>query len=209
MSADFSMLLKKMVFSCPLVSVMTRLHLKPLVLAGPMHWKTMYGCTKLRRSGCLGSVAADVTVTYKPRMPGSYLRVTPCFLSTDAPSSNFSKSCSLSDCVCVCACVRKFVFMSAASSRGKHRRKKLSFSLSLSLSLALHTCARNSHQDVGSLPCALKTSCKVLVVAFEKTVLTSGASCPCALPPEPRDEFVCPVPPSDPVPPNGAIARLN
>jgi len=97
--------------------------------------------------------------------------------------------------------------MRAVPSRGKRGWKQLS--LSLSLSTHTHTCARNSHQDVGSLPCALKTSCKVLVVALEKTVLTSGASCPCALPPEPRDELVCPVPPSEPVPPNGAIARLQ
>ena len=33
----------------------------------------------------------------------------------------------------------------------------------------------------------------------------SGASCPVALSLEPRDELVCPVPPSDPVPPKGMV----
>jgi len=76
-SAFFSMLLKKMHFSEPLVSVITRLQRKPLVFAGTMHWKTMYLWTRLRRSGAFGRLACDVTVMKSPRLMESYCRLTP------------------------------------------------------------------------------------------------------------------------------------
>ena len=49
----------------------------PLVLAGTMHWKTMYLCTRLRRSGAFGRFACDVTVMKRPRLTESYCRLTP------------------------------------------------------------------------------------------------------------------------------------